>query len=144
MFDILDDSPQSAEPHDWTGLYIVALAAIVFAIFAYLSKLHMGFTLTLALVFLLLALKLRWDLHRRLWFWPTVAFVFVLQAPLIFIVQWPNTLVLITHPLAIAEFFFVYGALGLADRVFLKNSSHLTDEKRRSDEHTLNSRQKYS
>jgi hypothetical protein len=120
MFDILEDSPQPAEPRDWTGLYIVALAATVFIIFAYFGKAHVGFTLTLALVFLLLALKLRWDMHRCPWFWPTVALVFVLQAPLIFIVDWPNTLVLITHPLAIAEFFFVYCALGLAERLFSK------------------------
>jgi hypothetical protein len=75
---------------------------------------------------IILAIKIRWNLRKHVWFWGTIIFILALHVPLVFLVRWPqgNVPTLIyTMPIGIADFFIILGAVGLAERLFLKDSS---------------------
>ena len=116
-------------PADWTGLIIAALAAPAFFIFVYLGKAELGFTVSLVLCVVLIAIKLRWRLRRHTWFWGTIALVIALHIPLLFIIRWPQTkipTIAFSMPFGIADFLLISGAISLAEKVFSKG--HSSDE----------------
>jgi hypothetical protein len=56
----------------------------------------------------------------------TIIFILAPHVPLVFLVRWPQGNVptlFYTMPIGIADFFIVLGAVGLAQRLFLKDSS---------------------
>ena len=125
MFEFEDDPPQSKDSTDYTGLKILAILAPIFFVFAYFDKAEMGFTFILALGMILLAVKIHWRSRRHFWFWGTIGSVAILHVPLLFFVRWPvGNLPTIAYslPLGIADFLVVLGALGLAERLFGKDS----------------------
>jgi hypothetical protein len=59
------------------------------------------------------------------WFWGTIILILALHVPLLFLVRWPQGNVptlFYTMPIGIADFFIILGAVGLAERLFLKDS----------------------
>lgn len=124
MFDY--DPPKVKEPTDYTGLKIVAILAPVFFLITYLANADMGLAACIVLGMIMVAIKIRWNLRRQLWFWATIVFVLALHVPLIFMVRWPQgkgpTLVY-TMPVGIADFLIILGAAGLAKKIFSKSSS---------------------
>jgi len=74
----------------------------------------------------MVAIKLRWNLRRHLWFWATIVFILALHVPLVFMVRWPQgrgPTLFYTMPIGIVDFFIILGAVGLAEKVFSKDSS---------------------
>ena len=121
-----DDGPKEKEPTDYTGLIIAAALAPVLILFLYLGKADLGLTVFIVLAAIVLAIKIRWSLRKHVWFWATIILILALHVPLFFIVRWPfgrvPTLVY-TMPFAIADFLIILGALGLAEKLFSKDSS---------------------
>jgi hypothetical protein len=123
MFDY--EQPPPPKPRDWTGTLIGVALIPVFALVTYLKDADMGLTVSIALAGIILAIKLRWKLRKHIWFWPTIAFVFLLHIPLFFIVRWPKTnvpMIFYTKPLGIVDFLLIMGALSLAEKIFSKDS----------------------
>ena len=120
------DQPKEKQPTDYTGLIIAAILAPVLLLFMYLGKADMGLAVCIVLGMILLAIKIRWDLRKHAWFWATIVFILALHVPLLFIVPWREK----THvrfygfPIGIADFLIIQGAIGLAARVFSKQSSN--------------------
>lgn len=85
MFDY--DSPKEKEPTDYTGLKIGAMLVPVFLLFIFLGNADMGLTVCIVLGMIMLAIKLRWNLRKHVWFWATIVFVLALHVPLFFIVR---------------------------------------------------------
>ena len=135
MFEQLDE-PQEEQPSekqepDYTGLKIVGILAPVFLLFIYLGKAEMGFTVSLVMGMILLAIKLQWRLRKYVWFWVTIAVVLAFHIPLFFIVHWPDTkapTIVYSMPLGIADFLIISGAIRLSENLFLKDSSSDNDE----------------
>jgi hypothetical protein len=127
MFDY--DPPKPKEPTDYTGLKIVAILAPVFFLITFLANADMGLAVCIVLGMIMVAMKIRWNLRRHLWFWATIVFVLALHVPLVFMVRWPQgkgPTLIYTMPIGIADFLIILGAIGLAEKVFSTNSS--TDE----------------
>lgn len=119
------DSPGDKSPADYTGLKIVALLAPVFLVFVYLGKAEMGFTVVLVLGMTLLAVRLRWRLRKYVWFWATIALILAVHVPLVFVARWPDTKVptiAYSMPLGIADFVMILVAIGIAEKLFSKDS----------------------
>ena len=119
MFDY--DPPKEKEPVDYTGLKIVCILAPVFFLITFLSNADMGLAACIVLGMVMLAIKIRWQLRKRVWFWAIIGFVLALHVPLILMVRLPQRNVptlFYTMPLGIADFLIISGALGLAERLF--------------------------
>jgi hypothetical protein len=124
MFDY--DEPKQKEPVDYTGLKIVAILAPVFFLITFLANADVGLAACIVLGMIILAVKIRWNLSKHVWFWGTIILILALHVPLLFLVRWPQGNVptlFYTMPIGIADFFIILGAVGLAERLFLKDSS---------------------
>jgi hypothetical protein len=124
MFDYEPRKEKSSA--DWSGTIIGVILLPVFFIFAFLGKAEMGFNLVLVLGLAMIAVKLRWELRKQLWFWPTIVLILALHAPLLFIVRWPeNDVPTIAYalPIGIVDFLLITGALNLAQKAFSRGSS---------------------
>ena len=118
------DPPKEEEAVDYTGLKIVGILAPVFLLITFLSNADMGLAACIVLGMVMLAIKIRWQLRKRVWFWAIIGFILVLHVPLILMVRWPQGNVptlFYTMPLGIADFLIISGALGLAERFFSKD-----------------------
>jgi len=122
---MLDRDPsKDKEPTDYTGLKIGAVLIPVFLLFAFLGKADMGLTVCIVSGMIILAIKLRWNLRKHVWFWATIIFILALHVPLFFIVRWPQGNVptlAYTLPVGIADFVIILGAVGLAEKFFSPN-----------------------
>lgn len=121
-----DDRPKEKEPTDYTGLIIAAILAPVLILFLYFGKVDLGLTAVIVLGAIVIAIKIRWNLRKHVWFWATIILILALHVPLVFIVRWPQgkvPMIAYTMPFGIADFLVILGALGLAERLFSKNSS---------------------
>jgi hypothetical protein len=118
--------PEQQGRADWTGTIIGVLLIPVFVLFIFLGKAEMGFTVCIVLGMVMLAIKLRWKLRRRGWFWVTIADIMTLHIPFLFVVRWPQTnipTIAFSLPLGIADFLLISGAISLAEKVFSKGDS---------------------
>jgi hypothetical protein len=82
--------PGAKQSVDYTGLKIVAILAPVFFLFVFLGNADMGLTACIVLGMIILAIKLRWNLRKHVWFWATIIFVLALHIPLFWVVRWPQ------------------------------------------------------
>lgn len=125
--EIFDDyRPKEKQPTDYTGLVIGVILLPVLALFLYFGKVDLGLTVVVALGVIIIAIKIRWNLRKHVWFWATIVVILALHVPLFFIVRWPQgkvPTIAYTMPFGIVDFFVVLGALGLAEKLFSKDSS---------------------
>jgi len=124
MFDY--DPPKQKQPVDYTGLKIVAILAPVFLLFVFLGNADMGLAVCIVLGMIMIAIKIRWNLRKHIWFWATIVLILALHVPLFFLVRWPQGNVptlFYTMPVGIADFLIVLGAVGLAEKLFSTHSS---------------------
>src|SRR5258708_6692835 len=131
MFDYEQPPPEEKEPTDYTGLKIGAILAPVFFLFVYLSNADIALTACIVLGMIMLAIKMRWNLRKHLWFWAIIVLVLALHVPLVFMVRWPQgkgPTLFYTMPVGIADFLIILGAVDVADRFFSKHSSSDDEE----------------
>jgi hypothetical protein len=131
MFDDERPSTEEKEPTDYTGLIFAAILTPVMLLFAYLGKADMGLAVFIVLGMIMFAIKVRWKLRRYVWFWATIVLILALHVPLFYLVRWPQgnlPTLAYTLPIGIADFFIILGAVGLAEKVFLKGSSSDDEE----------------
>lgn len=117
--------PKEKQPTDYTGLIIAAALAPVLILFLYFDKVDLGLTVFIVLGAIVLAIKIRWNLRKRVWFWATIVFILALHVPLFFVVRWPfgkTPMIAYTMPFGIADFLVILGALALAEKLFSKSS----------------------
>jgi hypothetical protein len=67
---------------------------------------------------MIIAVRVRWDLKKHLWFWITVAIVAACQIPLVLFIPWtsksyPGYALL---PIGVLDFAVIYGAIKLAEK----------------------------
>ena len=120
-----DDPPHGEPSTDYTGLIIVAALTPVFVLFVFLGKADIGLSACIVSGMVMLAIKLRWNLRKHVWFWATIGLLLALHVPLVLIVRWPQgslPTLAYTMPLGIADFLIIFGALGLADKLLSKDS----------------------
>jgi len=124
MFDY--ESPKAKEPVDYTGLKIGLMLLPVFFLITFLYNADVGLAACIVLGMITLAVKVRWNLRKRVWFWPIIVVILALHVPLVFMVRWPQghaPTIFYVMPIGIADFLIISGALRLAERLFSKDSS---------------------
>lgn len=109
------------ELSDFAGVKIGAMLIPVFLLFVFLGKADMGLAVVIVLGVMLVAIRLRWNSKKHIWFWAIIVFILALHIPLFLIVRWPQggapTLVY-TMPFGILDFLVISGALSIAEKLF--------------------------
>src|SRR5277367_2606750 len=77
------------KPTDYTGLIIATILLPVLLLFMYFGNGDLGMTVFIALAAVMVAIRIRWDLRRQLWFWETIGLVVVLHIPFFYFVRIP-------------------------------------------------------
>jgi hypothetical protein len=124
MFD--NAPPKEKGRTDYTGLKVAATLAPVFFLFVCLGNADMGLAACMVLGATMIAVKIRWNLRKHLWFWATVVLILALHVPLVSVARWPQGNVptlFYTMPLGIADFLIISGALRLAEKLISKEPS---------------------
>jgi hypothetical protein len=111
---------------DYTGLKIGAILLPILLLFIYFGKADMGLTVFIVLGVSLVAIKIRWNLRKHLWFWLIIVFIFALHVPLFFIVRWTHgnvPAIFYGLPFGLIDFLIISEGLRLAEKFFSKHSS---------------------
>jgi hypothetical protein len=114
--------PQKSKATDYTGVIIGAILCPVFFFFRYIGKTDLGLNVGLCLGMFLFAIRIRWDLRTRPWFWIVVTLVLVLHVPLFFLIQWPDTWVpgAALLPFGIADLLIFLGVVRFVENFIVK------------------------
>jgi hypothetical protein len=111
---------------DYAGLKIGAILLPMLLLFAYFGKEDMGLAAVIVLGVMAVAIKIRWNLRKHVWFWAIIAFVLALHVPLFFVIRWPQgnvATLFYTLPLGLIDFLIISGILGLGEKLLSKHSS---------------------
>jgi hypothetical protein len=114
----------------YTGLKIGAGLLPVFFLFAYWGKADVGLAVVIVLAAMMVAIKIRWNLRKHVWFWAIIAVISALHVPLVFVVRWPQGNVptlFYTFPFALIDFLIISEGLRLAEKFFSKHSSRSSE-----------------
>jgi hypothetical protein len=120
------DPRESKELTDYTGLKIGAVLMPILLLFIYLGKADIGLTVFIVLGVMTVAIKIRWNLRKHVWFWVIVVLILALHVPLFFIIRWPQGKVpglFYGLPFGLIDFLIISGILGSAEKFLLKDSS---------------------
>ena len=99
--------------------YLIALCSSpIMLIFWLLGGLETGIGAWVCFTFVLLVVRIRWDLRRYVWFWVTIVLALLLQIPLVLEIPWNdrNLTWLILLPVAALDYAAVYGCVRLAEK----------------------------
>jgi hypothetical protein len=100
--------------------YLIALCSSpIMVIFWILYSLGTGIGAWICFTFVLLVVRIRWDLRRHAWFWITIALALLLQIPLVLLIPWNsrNLTWIILLPVAALDYSVVYGCVRLAEKL---------------------------
>jgi hypothetical protein len=116
------DEPEEPKPTDYTYGIILAVMLPAFFYFRHIGKTDLGLSVGICLAMCIIAIRIRWDLRKRLWFWGIVAFVLALHVPLLLIIQWPHAWVpgIALLPIGLADVLIILGAVGFVEKFIVK------------------------
>ena len=95
----------------------------MFFLFVYWGKADVGLAVVIVLAAMMVAIKIRWNLRKHVWFWAMIAVILALHVPLVFVVRWPQGNVptlFYTFPFALIDFVIISGALKLAEKLLFE------------------------
>ena len=92
-------------------------------IFFFVGGLQLGIGAWICFTFVMLVVRIRWDLRRHAWFWITIVLALLLQIPLVLVIPWNNTnLTWITLlPVAVLDYAVVYGCVKLVEKMMKRS-----------------------
>ncbi|HXM23926.1 MAG TPA: hypothetical protein VN948_21895 [Terriglobales bacterium] len=120
------DPREATELTRYTGLKIGAILLPMLLFFAYFGKEDMGLAVVIVLGAMMVAIKIRWNLSKHIWFWAIIAVILALHVPLVFKVRWPQgsaPTLFYTLPFGFIDFLIISEGLRLAEKLFAKSSS---------------------
>lgn len=120
MLDESDDAEQEPEREaDFSGPIILAFLLPVFFIFRHFGRIDLGLNACVCLGMNLLAVRIRWDLRNRVWFWVVVTLVVALNVPIVLMVPWPHAWVpgIVLLPLGLADLLLTLGVVRLTEKL---------------------------
>ncbi len=100
-------------------LLILLATSPVFITFLYLGhpgNARAGWILSAVVI---MAAKVRWDLHNKVWFWPTIALIAFVHAIAIILVPWTSKWIpaVIVFPFCAVDGLAILGILQLMDKL---------------------------
>ncbi len=118
------EESEESNPRDYTGLIIAALLSPIYLIFMSLGREDVGFALCIVSGVIIVAMKFRWELRGHVWFWVISVLALVINVPVALAFRAPKGVPTLAYalPFGFLEYGLVWGALGLADKLFSESS----------------------
>jgi len=112
------------KPTDYTGLIMAAATLPVLIFFTYIGKTELGLNLGICLFDSMVAVKLRWYLRKRIWFWVVIVLVLALHVPLVLIIHWPHEWVskFALLPIGFADCMITLGIIGFVQKFIVRDA----------------------
>ena len=107
---------------DYSAVAILILLLPVFLLFRHFGRIDLALPACIYLGMILVAIRIRWDLRKHLWFWCTVIIVLLLQTLAIILIPFPHiTVTRITIlPIGLADFLIILGVIRFVETVIIK------------------------
>jgi len=114
---------QKKKRADYTGVIIGAILLPVLVFFIHLGKQDMGESVCIVLGMIMLAIRIRWDLRKHLWFWGIIVSLLVLHIPLFILVRWPQgwTPAIGMLPIGVADCLIIVGVVRFVEKFIAKS-----------------------
>jgi hypothetical protein len=111
---------------DYTGVIIAAIVAPVYLIFYLLGEEETGRSAFIVLGMTMLAIRVRWDLRKRFWFWAVIVLVLAVHVPLLFVFRWPQGYhgwlpAIAWLPIGLADVLIILGVVRLIEKFIVKS-----------------------
>lgn len=110
---------------DYTGVIIAAILAPVYILFWLFGKEELGRSVFIVLGMTMIAIRVRWDLRKRVWFWTIIVLLLLAHVPLLFLFRWPQGYhgwlpAVGTLPIGLADVLIILGAVHLVEKFVVK------------------------
>jgi len=110
---------------DYTGVIIAAILAPVYILFWLFGKEELGRSVFIVLGMTMIAIRVRWDLRKRAWFWTIIVLLLLAHVPLLFLFRWPQGYhgwlpAVGTLPIGLADVLIILGAVHLVEKFVVK------------------------
>jgi lipoprotein signal peptidase len=74
----------------------------------------------------MLAIRVRWDLRKRFWFWAVIVLVLAVHVPLLFVFRWPQGYhgwlpAIAWLPIGLADVLIILGVVRLIEKFIVKS-----------------------
>jgi hypothetical protein len=111
----LEETRERKHP-DLTGLIIGLSMVPVYILFASLGRQDLALSACVVSIPISLAVRIHWDLRKRIWFWAVMAIILALHASVIIHFQWPRRWLpgMALLPVALADFLITMGVIRVA------------------------------
>ena len=109
---------------DYTALIAAVALLPVYIAFYLRGQEELGRSVSFVLMMTAVAIRIRWDLRKRVWFWVVIASVLALHVPLLFLLRWPEGWLpaIGTLPLGLADLLIYLGVVAFIEKFILKTS----------------------
>jgi hypothetical protein len=116
------ETPDQQQGTDYSGVVIGVVLLPVFLIFRHFGRVDLALSACIILGMIMLAIRMRWDLRSRVWFWATIVFVLLLHVPLLLLVPFPHIMVnrITLLPIGLADFLITWGAVRFVEKFIVK------------------------
>lgn len=110
---------------DWTGVIIGLILLPVYILFWLYGKEELGRSVFIVLGMMMIAIRIRWDLRKRLWFWGIIVALLLAHVPLLFLFRWPQGYhgwlpAVGALPIGLADLLIILGAVHLVEKFIVK------------------------
>jgi hypothetical protein len=119
--DTSEQEPEEQKKTDYSGLIIAAALLPVVIFFGHIGEFDRGLNIAICLGVNLIAVRIRWNLRKNLWFWLVMALVTGCEIALVQHIQWPHRWVpgVELLPIGLAGVLVALGAIQLVERFFV-------------------------
>ena len=99
-------------------------------LFIHWGKEDMGRSVFIVLGMILLAIRIRWDLRRHVWFWVVIVLLLGLHVPLFFVVQWPHGWLPAVGllPIGLADCLIILSAVHIVEKFIVRATPRIAPE----------------
>ena len=107
----------------------------VFFFFRHIGREDMGLNIGMCLGMFVIAIRIRWDLRTRFWFWGVIVLLFAFHVPFFCLIQWPHVWVpgVALLPIALADLMIILGAVRFVEKFIVKASISSEEASRERD-----------
>jgi hypothetical protein len=103
----------------WKGvLAVIGGSLVVGLLFLYFGRFDLARPVLVSLSMIVVAVAIKWELRRRVWFWITMAVIAALHVPLILFVPWTTEWVpaVVLTPVGLADLFVMLLILSVVEK----------------------------
>jgi hypothetical protein len=110
---------------DYTGLIIGLIVSPIVIIFIELGHGPLGRAVAIDLGCIMGAIRTRWDLRNRFWFWGFIVVLLAVHVPLFLLVEWPEGLIpgIAWLPFALVDYSIVVGGAWFIETFIIKSAA---------------------